>query len=154
MCTHVNWSAHQLHDISQHLLFTDIKVDSKLTVRKTVGFFWFVCIAVWNTFVFKLTKSSNNSLMQMPSRYFVASANCGTWTTTGSVDGWEVEVGKASWVPAVHGRAIIVGAGMASCLLKNCTWQHAFGNNLSHPKLFLIKTPSETINNYLWIIKF
>lgn len=152
MYTHVNWSAHQLHDISQHLLFTDIKVDSKLTVRKTVGFFWFVCIAVWNTFVFKLTRSSNNSLRQMPSRYFVASANCGTWTTTGSVDGWEVEVGKASWVPAVHGRAIIVGAGMASCL------KIALGNMPSEIICPILNYSSsqpllKQWNNFLWIIK-
>lgn len=49
----------------------------------------------------------------MSSRYFVASADCGTGTITGSVDGWEVEAGKASWVPAVDGKAIIVGAGRA-----------------------------------------
>lgn len=152
MCTHVNWSAHQLHDISQHLLFTDIKVDSKLTVPKTVGFFWFVCIAVWNTFAFRLTKSSNNSLRQMPSGYFVASVNCGTWTTTGSVDGWEVELGKASWVPAVHGRAIIVGAGMASCLL-------ALGNMPSEIICPILNYSSskpllKQWSNYLWIIKF
>lgn len=147
ICIHMSIDPHINYMIS-------VNIYCLLTLKLTVNwqFVWFVCIAVWNTFVFKLTRSSNNSLRQMPSRYFVASANCGTWTTTGSVDGWEVEVGKASWVPAVHGRAIIVGAGMASCL------KIALGNMPSEIICPILNYSSsqpllKQWNNFLWIIK-
>lgn len=53
----------------------------------------------------------------MPSRYFIQSADWCTETTTGSVNEWEVEADKASWVPVVDGKAIIEGAGRANCFL-------------------------------------
>lgn len=91
MCTHVKCALLQLHDIIHYLLFTDIYVDSKLTVAKNSRFY-LICL-----YTLQLTKSSNNLLRQMSSRYFVQSADCGTGTTSGSVDGWELEAGKASW---------------------------------------------------------
>lgn len=62
----------------------------------------------------------------MPSRYFVASANCGTGTTTGSVDGCKVEACKASLVPAVDGEVIVVGAGRANCCLQLAKWPRKY----------------------------
>lgn len=83
---------------------------------KIVGFFWFVCVAVRHVCIW-IEDNVIKKLRHVPSRYFIQSADWCTKTTTGSVNEWEVEVDKASWVPVVDGKAIIEGADRANCLL-------------------------------------